>query len=397
MLRGKVYDKIEKMEKVFIERCSDYNESTVAAALDTLLGGFDALNFVKPGMKIVLKANLVAAAKPEKAATTHPALLCALTRKLTELGAQVIVGDSPGGLFNAAYVGRIYNACKMKEVEKAGASLNSDFGVSEADFPQGKVLKKLIYTSYLDNCDAIIDVCKLKSHGMMGMSAAVKNMFGAVPGVTKPEYHFKYPDYADFANVMIDINMFFKDKLKLFIVDAVDCMEGNGPTAGDPRRVGALLASRDQYSLDLVCAELIGLESENIPTLQAASSRGLCPEKAQEVETSADINDFKVEDFKHVATLHTLTFSGDGKSLVKRLFSRIASRLLRAKPKLAEAECVGCGVCRDICPAKAIVIKDGKAQIDRSLCIRCFCCQEFCPKGAMKVKRTIVARVIGKI
>ncbi len=385
------------MGKVFIERCNDYNESTVGEALDRLLDGFDALDFVKPGMKIVLKANLVAAAKPEKAATTHPALLCALTRRLTKMGAQVTVGDSPGGLFNAAYVGRIYNACKMKEVEKAGASLNSNFGVKEAGFPQGRVLKKLIYTSYLDDCDAIIDVCKLKSHGMMGMSAAVKNMFGAVPGVTKPEYHFKYPDYADFANVMIDINTFFADKLKLFIVDAVDCMEGNGPTAGTPRHAGALLASRDQYSLDLVCAGMIGLDSGNIPTVQAAISRGLCPERAEDVETNADIKDFRVEGFKHVATLHALTFSGDGKSPVKRLFSRTVSALLRAKPNLAKDECVGCGVCRDICPAKAIVIRDGKAQIDRAMCIRCFCCQEFCPKGAMKVKRTAAARLLGKI
>ncbi len=384
------------MKKVYIEKCENYNEENVEAALDALLDGCD-LSFARPGAKIVIKANLVAAAKPEKAATTHPALLCALIKRLVGMGASVVVGDSPGGLYNAAYVGRIYNACGMRACEAAGAKLNDDYSVKEAKFPEAVVLKDIIYTSYLDDCDAIIDFCKLKSHGMMGMSCAVKNMFGAIPGMTKPEYHFKYPEYADFANIMIDINQFFKDKLKLFIVDAIEGMEGNGPTAGTPRHVGLLLASRDQYALDLVCADIIGLEPQNIPTVQAAISRGLCPDSADKVECNRDYGEFKVSDYEHVATLHSLLFSGDEKSAFLRTFSKMASFLLRAKPKLKEKECVGCGVCRDICPAKAITIKGGKAEIDRGLCIRCFCCQEFCPKGAMKVKRTPVARLLGKM
>ena len=67
--------------------------------------------------------------------------------------------------------------------------------------------------------------------------------------------------------------------------------------------------------------------------------------------------------------------------------------ILRTKPALKKDLCVGCGICRDICPAKAIVIVNGKAKINRKACIRCFCCQEFCPKSAMKVKRTFIANL----
>ena len=58
------------------------------------------------------------------------------------------------------------------------------------------------------------------------------------------------------------------------------------------------------------------------------------------------------------------------------------------------SRCIRCNACRDICPAKAIVLEDGKPQIDRSRCITCFCGQELCPKGALEAKRTALARLL---
>lgn len=378
---------------VYLSACEDYSEQKVRAALEAALSAVQGFSFVKPGMKVVIKTNLVAAAKPEAAVTTHPALLCALTDLLTERGATVVIGDSPGGLYNAVYVNRIYNACGMQAVKERGALLNQNFEKTEAENPAGLVLKRLTYTSYLDDCDAIIDCCKLKSHGMMGMSGAVKNMFGAIPGVMKPEYHYKFPDYADFANMIVDINEFFKDKLRLVIVDAVQGMEGNGPTAGTPRHIGMIAVSRSPYEADLVCAKIIGLTKDKVPTLQAALERGFTPAVAEQVQTNRPIADFAVNDYQHVAVPHSLLFAGDEKKPFKRAFSKLAGWVLRTRPVLRTSECVGCGVCKRICPAGAIQMEAGKAVIDRSRCIRCFCCQEFCPQGAMKVKRTLLARL----
>ena len=382
---------------VYLSECEDYHKEHVRAALDAALMGVNGLDFVRPGMRIAIKTNLVAAAKPEKAVTTHPALLCALTERLTALGAEVVIGDSPGGLYNSVYVNRIYHACGVREAETYGARLNQDFTLAEGKYSAGRVLKSLTYTAYLDECDAIIDFCKLKSHGMMGMSGAVKNMFGVIPGTMKPEYHFKFPDYADFANMLVDINVYFQEKVKLIIVDAIEGMEGNGPTAGTPRKIGLILASKNPYETDLVCADLIGLTRESVPTLEAAYMRGFAPANAQEVQTNIPCEPFRIPDYQHVAVRHSLLFAGDEKSAFKRLLSKAAGAVLRARPMLAEQECVGCGVCRDICPARAIEISDGKAVIRREACIRCFCCQEFCPKGAMKVKRNALARMIGKM
>lgn len=376
---------------VAIVRCADYGEETCERALREVLVPFGGLDWVRPGMRVVIKANLVSAMKPEKAATTHPALLAALTRMLRERGANVVIGDSPGGTFAAPHLNAVYRVCGLSEAEAAGAELNRDFSQKEADLPEAHTAKHITYTGYLDGADAIISFCKLKSHGMLSLSAATKNLFGAIPGIIKPEYHYRYPDPMDFADMLIDLNEFFLPKL--YLVDAVQTMEGNGPTAGTPKYMGALLAGTNPHKIDLLCAKLIGLEAKNVPTLRAAQERGLTPASAEELEISGDAEEFVCKDFVTVQK-GTGTDFGAQKG---KLLGAAAKTVLRARPKLKRSRCVGCGVCRDTCPAHAIVIEKGKAKIDRRACIRCFCCQEFCPKGAMRVHRTWVARIAGKL
>jgi len=116
-------------------------------------------------------------------------------------------------------------------------------------------------------------------------------------------------------------------------------------------------------------------------------------ERVEDINLVGSISEFILDDFEHVVERRSLQFAGDGSKPMKRFFSKIVGRVLRTRPYLKKDMCVGCGICRDICPAKAIVIKNKKAKIDRKACIRCFCCQEFCPKSAMKVQRTAIARL----
>ena len=379
------------MERVSVVRCDSYDPAEAERALCGVLAPIGGLDWVTPGMKIAIKANLVSFMKPDSAATTHPALLCALTRLLRARGASVVIGDSPGGLYQPAYVHRVYAATGMHEAEAAGAVLNENYGQSEANFPEATVAHRFSYTSYLDDADAIINFCMLKTHGMMGMSCAVKNMFGVLPGTMKPEYHFRYPDPENFARMLVDLNEYFHPVLN--IVDAVVGMEGNGPTAGTPRKIGALLACRSPYPLDLVCASLIGLTRADVPTIQASFERGKIPETAAEVETVGDPASFAVADYVTVDTPNSLLFAGS--SGWGQLRGRVLKKVLDSYPN-PDKTCVGCGECARICPAQAIEMKNRLPEIHRGLCIHCFCCQEFCPKGAMKVRRTWIARILNR-
>ena len=382
------------MTDVSIVPCTSYDPALCRQALEAVLAPFGGLDWVRPGMKIAVKANLVSAMKPERAATTHPVLLAQLGAMLAERGAEVVIGDSPGGLYNAAHVGAVYRAAGVEEAEGPGVRLNRDFSQAEAHFPEAKVARRVQYTRYLDDADVILDFCKLKSHGMMGMSAAAKNLFGVIPGTMKPEYHFKYPDPADFARMLVDLNEYFKPRLA--IVDAVVGMEGNGPTAGTPRPTGALLAGPSTHRVDLACAALIGLRREDVPTLEAAYERGLIPASADGLEISGDLAAFTLRDFQNVEVHNSHLFTGRLPGPLGKAQSRVLQALLGSRPQVQRKLCVGCRKCEQICPAKAIRMEQKSPVIDRSRCIHCFCCQEFCPKGAMQVHRTALARLLNR-
>lgn len=370
--------------------CGDYRPETLRPALEALLEKTGGLDWVRPGMRIGLKANLVSALEPERAATTHPALIDALAAMLLDRGATPVVGDSPGGLYNAAHLNRVYAASGM---DRTQARLNRDFSTREIQLPEGRVCKRATVTGWLLDCDGIINLAKLKSHGMMGLSAAAKNLFGSVPGTMKPEYHFRFPDPADFAGMLVDLDEFWRPWLH--IVDAVIAMEGNGPTAGTPKRVGCLLAGENPHRIDLLCARLIGLDPGTVPTLRAAQTRGLCPESLEELTIDGPWADFVTPGFETITQRNGLQFQnlmGGGRR--GALFSKFLSRSIAARPGVEKALCVGCRKCEQICPAGAIALRKGKPVVNRGACIRCFCCQEFCPKGAMQVRRPPLARLL---
>ncbi len=376
--------------RVALIPCPDYSETACQTAVDRVLAGWEGLERVGPGVKVGVKVNLIAARDPDRAATTHPGLVAALCRRLTERGASVTVGDSPGGLFTESALKRVYAKTGMDLAAAAGARLNLDTGTRDLTFPEAAAAHVFTCTSWLLDQDLIIDFTKLKAHGMVRMTAAVKNMFGAVPGTTKAEYHMRFPDQAAFSDMLIDLNERLRPALNL--IDGVVCMEGNGPTAGTPRPLGLVLASEDPYALDMVCAGLLGFGRQDVPTLEAAYRRGLGPGSWSEVTTVGErIPDWRLPDFRTAADV-SITFTSQGPvgGLLRKLFARGMQQI----PKLAAGECVGCGMCGQVCPAHAIRMRDGKPAIDRKACIRCFCCQEFCPEGAMKVHRTALARLL---
>lgn len=276
----------------------------------------------------------------------------------------------------------------MKLAEEAGGELNRDFSHVTVEVPQGKTLRSFGYSSWLAGCDEVINFCKLKSHGLFGMTAAVKNLYGVVPGTMKSEYHFRYSDPMKFAHMLVDLNEYVRPRLCL--CDAVDIMEGNGPTQGTVRPLGLLLAGRDPYAMDRLCAWLLGLREEEILYLTAARQRGLLVEEGAPgggVESIPTGGFPPVRRHGQLVCLQSPGRAGqeadekgdDGAfPLPARPGGRVY-RLRRLRPALSRG---------------AIQIQNRRAVIHRKKCVRCFCCQEFCPSGAMQVHRTLVARLL---
>ncbi len=376
------------MPDVVIVPCKSYEPEECRRALEAALLplGFPAC--VQAGMRIAVKANLFSFKRPDTAAVTHPALVVALCRMLTERGADVVVGDSPGGLFHGAYLAGIYATTGMAAVTAAGARLNDDFRTVDLDCPDAVAARTLHLTQYLLDADMVIDFCKLKTHGLMAYTGACKNLFGAVAGMRKSEYHYQYSDHTAFANMLVDICDAVKPRL--CIADAVMAMEGNGPSSGTPRFLGALLAAQSPHALDLCGAHLMGLGVSDVPTLAAACARGLVPDTLDKLDILGDPDAFAVPDFRLVPKQDVTLWGLKGKTA-----SRVLTRLLATRP-VVDNTCTRCGKCRDVCPVKAIALDGRRARIDRGKCIRCFCCQEFCPHGAMQVRRPVVARMLTK-
>ena len=183
---------------VSIVELKTYDEAEAHHALLELLAPLGGLDWAEEGMKIGIKVNLVRGIGPETACCTHPVLVKELARLLAERGAIVTVGDSPGGPFEKPFLESVYKGSGINIVRDANAELNYDFGIEEVAFPEGISLKRVPLCSWLLKQDAVINFAKLKTHGLTGLTAAVKNLYGAVPGIRKTELHYSFPKIDEF-------------------------------------------------------------------------------------------------------------------------------------------------------------------------------------------------------
>jgi len=381
--------------RVFVVRCPDYSQAgRQTAELLNMMGGMSA--FAKSGEKIALKVNLLTAARPERAVTTHPAVVSAVAASAKERGAHPFIIDSPGSgyKYDTKTLDKTYRRTGMHQAaEEAGVEVNLDCSHREVSFPHGKLIKRFEVISPILEADGVFNLCKLKTHMFTYITGAVKNHFGVIPGLAKPGYHAKLHDPARFAAMLLDLAELVS--ARLFIMDAVMAMEGEGPFAGAPRQVGFLLGATNPVALDAAAGEIIGLAHDDNPVLVEAEKRGLDPHKIEDVElVGISASELRVPNFKMPATI----FGGHGLgdlNPVQRLLVPFFKNGMSVKPKAVKEKCVGCGVCVKACPMEAVAINKKKyAVIDEDRCIRCYCCHEMCPEKAVELKRSLFYRVL---
>lgn len=369
--------------RVHLQRLADYEPEGVLSALRSLvgpLGGIEA--FVQPGQTVVLKPNLVMAFDAARAVTTHPAVVRAAALLCLEAGAMVRVGDSPG----------IHSAKRVCETAGIAAAL-ADLPVEIIEFTPmetvdpARTFKHLALARELLEADVVINLPKLKTHCMMGLTMAVKNCFGAVVGPMKFQWHYRAGLRKEvFARMLHEIAAAVAPALS--IVDAVVAMDGDGPTAGTPNPTGFLAAGSDPWAVDAVLCDVVGVARDQLWTLAAAAEAGVTAWREAEVlgESPAALRPSSwTPPSTESLAMHGPRFIRDIPFL-----GRWVRAAVTAKPVVSK-RCVRCGACVKVCPADAMTLDAAGVRIDKEACIRCYCCHELCPHDAIDLQRGLLA------
>lgn len=382
------------MARVAIVKCREYRQEmvdkAVREALD-LIGGLETL--VRPGQRVLLKVNALTMRKPEQAVTTHPAMIKAVVREVRRVGGVALVGDSSGGMMAGQAPTRqtFEMAGIAKAAEESGAELVNFDTAGVLAVESGGPVKTLHMARPVMEADVVISLPKLKTHSAAVFTGAVKNMYGSIPGHRKAEYHRMVPRLRDFAGLLVDIYAAVKPALA--VMDGIVGMEGNGPSAGNPRDVGVVLASTDCVALDATACRIIGLDPARVHTNVIASARGLGEMDAAGIELVGEpLDNVKIKDFDLPSNAMMETMPG---FVIKGLLG-----MLRARPEIESGACAGCRFCVDSCPVEAMHMEGRVPKIDYSKCISCLCCQELCPQRAVQLKPVhplgrVVAGIMG--
>lgn len=367
--------------KVAAVKVDTYNFAEVERGLSEvldLLGGLS--NWVNSGDRVLIKPNMLEGVPPEKAVTTHPELIRALIRKVKSLEAVPVVGDSPGvaSTVKAAEQCGILAVCREESVD-----LVSFDNAVEIAYPDGLMIKKFMVAKRLIEVDKVISFAKMKTHTFMGVTGATKNLFGFIVGMQKAQFHLRLQKRQEFASMLIDLAGVVKPALT--IVDGIVGMEGNGPRNGKPVHAGVLLAGECCFAIDVVMAEMMGFNPEELPLSSLALKEGLTPPLAG-IDLVGNARDVRLH-FIGPRTLKSL------EDRVPKWAVRLGRAQLTAHPEIAE-NCIGCGRCVVHCPPKAMTVSGGKVEIDYDICIRCYCCQELCPEDAVQLREGYLLRLM---
>jgi len=364
------------LSDVSLACCADYEPERVGQAVRRavdLLGGISA--FVKPGDRVLIKPNLLKACSPSGAVTTHPEILRAVIRLVREAGGKALVGDSPG-------FGELRKVCErsgiMDVVLQEGATL-ADMEEAVAVKNNGQ-FQRFEIARAVHEADLVLNLPKLKTHGMMTLTGAVKNLFGCIPGRRKVQWHFNTGVNRDaFARMLVELSALIKPRLT--IMDAIVGMEGNGPGSGDPRPIGVVLAGQDPVALDVVSGAMVGVDPSLLYVVRAAAAAGIGETQLERIRIlGAALESVMVSGFRLPPQEHL-------EWRVPEWTRGFLKDALTTRPVIDHARCIRCGICQGHCPQGAIDSAAGRLEIRYRNCIRCFCCQEFCPQGAITVGR----------
>ncbi len=284
---------------VFFEKAESYGDPRLERRAAELLEAAGVRP--KRGTRVLVKPNLVAP-KNMGLSCTSPAVVRAACLYLLDCGAGVTVGDSPA--FGTAKV--------VARLSGLTAAL-ADLPVRLVNFSRSRRVplsfgKSAAVAAHALDAELIVNLPKLKVHNQMGMTAAVKNMFGCVTGFRKSLAHQLYGEKGNrFPRLIIDVMESLPETVSL--LDGITAMHREGPAGGDPFPLGLLAAAPGCVALDTAVYGLFGLSPDEVPLWSEALAMGLAGARPEEVRLARGrTEDFPVQGFERPARLEPVAF-----------------------------------------------------------------------------------------
>ena len=216
------------------------------------------------------------------------------------------------------------------------------------------------------------------------MTAAVKNMYGTVPGFMKTNLHKSYPTSKEFGKLVAAI--YEKIKPGLNIADGIYAMEGNGPSGGSRVDLGIVAVSTDAIAMDIVLCRVMGIEPANVPYLKQ-----LCQSSIRDIEQQINVIPAPWQSLGIKPLLPPTT---SALNFIPGWFARLVRPLIWIRPAIDE-KCIKCYQCIKACPAQALIRqKDNKPVLVPDNCIGCCCCHEVCPAKAIEMVHSPLVKLI---
>jgi uncharacterized protein (DUF362 family)/Pyruvate/2-oxoacid:ferredoxin oxidoreductase delta subunit len=368
------------VEKVIVNKVESYDKvkEFVSSAID--------LVEVKEGMSVMVKPNFLLAKDADSPVITNPLVIKAVLEEFIARGAKPFIYEIP----SVYKVGVAAKACGVDKIcSDLGVEIKEQGEFAFFTNAKNKFYKRLSLPKELNEVDLVVDLAKLKTHSLMGLTLGVKNMFGLVKFDLRGQMHFQTGrDTEKFAHYLVDIYNCINPGLT--ILDGVVGMEGNGPSNGTPKKFGFMAASKNAYALDNVVVRMMGKSLSDIPIQKVAIDREIYGAKESEVEVVGDDLNFEIKmPDSYISSSKFVT------GLMNFAYGKMR-RFTDSKPVIVKVECKSCMNCKKICPADAITVKDAKPVIDYEKCIRCFCCHEVCPYDAIDIHKTYLRKLIEK-
>lgn len=404
------------MLKVIARRCKNYDREKIKRIIYEIFSSQKFLNRLNNLDSVLLKPNLLGPYSPEKGVTTHPEFIAALIEILKDYNIKISLLDNPGGTVKYEKVLHdtgMEDLSKKYDIEILNSAISGirkfrrftsvrQLPVRRPDNPrfnrggmEGGADENIEYiiSKPVVECEAIINLPKMKTHTLTLFTGAIKNCYGVVPGLAKSNYHRIAPNPTEFAKIVVDIYKIVKDKIVFNLMDGIVGMDGDGPSSGDTKNFGVILGGTDAVALDFCASRMMGYNPKKIPTIKFAAD-----------QTQISLDDIRlIGDFSENFVLKNINIRKSKiTNLILNSFStplkNVFQKLFWAYPAYNPEKCTKCGICVKSCPTSALKISKESPipQLNRDKCILCLCCIEMCPENAAYLEKSFIAKYLIK-